>query len=151
MKKKLLIAALAMFCSAGTFAAQSGDYVFSYTAKYKLTGDNLVLNGDFNVGDGSEGWRNGAEGPMSDNWKVVTTDVGLGEGVNAIECQSASSAAADALTNSWQLGSGLYVITYSVYTAEDITCTVSEGGTNFVSFTAQGTDEGAEVRAISGA
>ena len=53
MKKKLLFAAFAMFCSVGTFAINVGDYVYSHTAKYKVTGENLVKNGCFCVTEGA--------------------------------------------------------------------------------------------------
>lgn len=152
MKKRLLFAALAMFCTVGSFAINVGDYVYSHTAKYKVTSENIVLNGDFNVGDGSEGWLNGDGGAMSAaSWKVVTTDVGLGDGINAVVSQGASTDANGTLANKWQLSSGLYVISYSVYAPEDITSSVTEGGTNYVIFFANTTGDNTVERAISGA
>jgi len=152
MKKRLLFAALAMFCTVGSFAINVGDYVYSHTAKYKVTGNNVVMNGDFNVGDGSEGWRDGEGNGMSQSWRIVSTDVGLGEGINAVECQEASTSVAGTLTNSWQLASGLYVISYKVFTSEDVTCSVTDGNTNYVSFIAKSADDqNPYERVISGA
>ena len=151
MKKRLLFAAFAMFCAAGSFAANIGDYVFTHTAKFKVTGENIVLNGDFNVGDGSEGWKDGEGKGVSQSWKVVTTEVGLGEGINAIESQGASTDAAGTLTNVWQLTSGLYVISYKVYAPEDVTCSITSGSANYVNLFANTTADNTIERAIAGA
>lgn len=152
MKKRLLFAALAMFCTVGSFAINVGDYVYSHTAKYKVTSENIVLNGDFNVGDGSEGWLNGDGSAMSAaSWKVVTTDVGLGDGINAVESQGASTDANGTLANKWQLTPGVYVISYSVYAPKDITTSIATGGANYVNFFANITGDDTVERAISGA
>ena len=148
MMKKLLFAACAVFFAASAGAVEKGDYIFSHTAKYKVTGDNLVTNGTFTVGDGSEGWTNENGEPFSASWKVVTTDVI--NGWNAIESQGASTTEGDGLANKWKLGSGLYAITYFVYTPTDITCTITDGGTNYVNFFANTTGDNTVERAISG-
>ena len=149
MMKKLLFAACAVFFAASAGAVEKGDYIFSHTAKYKVTGDNLVTNGTFTVGDGSEGWTNENGEPFSASWKVVTTDVI--NGWNAIESQGASTTEGDGLANKWKLGSGLYAITYYVYAPTDITCTITDGGTNYVNFFANTTGDNTVERAISGA
>ncbi|MCR5159907.1 MAG: hypothetical protein K6D37_12400 [Prevotella sp.] len=148
MMKKLLFAACAVFFAASAGAVEKGDYIFSHTAKYKVTGDNLVTNGTFTVGDGSEGWTNENGEPFSASWKVVTNDVI--NGWNAIESQGASTTEGDGLANKWKLGSGLYAITYYVYTPTDITCTITDGGTNYVNFFANTTGDNTIERAISG-
>lgn len=149
MMKKLLFAASAVLCAASVGAVENGDYIYSHTAKYKVTGDNVVVNGSFNVGDGSQGWTNESGEPFSATWKVVTSVGPNAE--NAIESQGASTTEGDGLANKWKLTSGLYAITYYVYAPEDLTCAISSGSTNYVNFFANSTGDNTVERAISGA
>lgn len=139
-----------MFCAVGTFAVNVGEYVYTHTAKFEVTGENRVTNGDFNVGDGSEGWKDGDGNNISESWRVVT-NVGLGDGINAIESQGASTEAAGTLANSWRLTSGLYVISYSVYAPEDLISSITAGGANYVNFFANTTGDNTVERAIASA
>ncbi|MCR5198808.1 MAG: hypothetical protein K6D55_08535 [Prevotella sp.] len=132
--KKTLLMMFALLFSAGAFAIEKGEYIFSNAAKYKVVGDNVVTNGTFSVGDGSEGWKNDLGAAMGATWKVVTSAGPNGE--NAIESQGASTTEGDALCNSWELTSGLYTISYYVYSAEDAVSTITAGSTNYVNFTA---------------
>jgi len=144
--KKTLLMMFALLCTMGTFAAEKGEYIYSHTAKYKVVGDNVVTNGNFSVGDGSEGWKNDLGSAMGANWKVVTNAGPNGE--NAIESQSASTAEGDALCNSWELTAGLYSISYYVYSAENATSSITAGSTNYVNFTA-GEPDAETPRAIA--
>jgi hypothetical protein len=148
MMKKLLFAACAVLCAASAGAIEKGDYIFSNTAKYKAVGDNIVTNGSFTVGDGSEGWTNENGEPFSAVWKVVTN--ARVEGENAIESQGASTSAGDKLSNKWQLAGGLYTVSYYVYAPSDITTSVSEGNTNYVNFFANTTGDNIVERNIAG-
>ena len=146
--KKTLLMMFALLFSAGAFAIEKGEYIFSNAAKYKVVGDNVVTNGTFSVGDGSEGWKNDLGAAMGATWKVVTSVGPNGE--NAIESQGASTTEGDALCNSWELTSGLYTISYYVYSAENTTSSISAGSTNYVNFTAAAPGEETQ-RAIAGA
>lgn len=105
MKKRLLFAAIAMVCSLGLFA--QAQYVYTADGRYKLTGDNLITNGDFS--EGNEGWTIGGE---------TTFTIQEGEGPNGEHVLSSSAATAgDALTRVWNdglEGGSLYVISFDV-------------------------------------
>ena len=110
MKKRLLlIAALAM--AVGTsFAQEIGSYVYTATQRVKITGENLVTNGDFS--QGKEGWTNAAgEDLNADVW-----DFGEGEGPggeNVLKSLNGSTADA-ALCRAWTLSTGSYVVQYDI-------------------------------------
>lgn len=149
MKKKLLFALMAVCFTMGAYATEVGSYIYTHTAKFKVVGENIVANGNFNVGDGSEGWKNDLGEAISASWKVVTNCGPNGE--NAIESQGASTAEGDMLVNKWQLAGGLYVISYYVYAAENTTCSVAAGNTNYVNLFANETGDNTITRGIAGA
>jgi len=149
MKKRLLLSVFAVIGAMSSYAYNIGDYIYSHTAKFKTMGENLVLNGGFSLGDGTEGWNNELGGALSTTWKVVTSCGPNGE--NAIESQGASTAEGDALAAKWQLDAGVYVISYQVYTVSNITSSVSSGNTNYVNFFANTTGDNTVERAIAAA
>lgn len=59
--KKLLLSVLAVLSVVSVNAFQKDDYLYTMTAKFKVTGDNVVTNGDF--ANATTGWTNqeGAE------------------------------------------------------------------------------------------
>lgn len=60
MKKRLLFSFVALLCAISSFAQhQSGDYIYTTDARYKLTGSNLLSTsvGTFTDGDGFGGWN----------------------------------------------------------------------------------------------
>lgn len=115
----------------GTSAANIGDYVYTPNAKLKVTGENLVTNGAFNQGDGTEGWKNENAGALTSNWTVVT-NVGP-NGENAMQSQGATTDEGTALCNSWELSTGIYAISYWVNSSTSST-SITAGQNNFVSF-----------------
>jgi len=60
MKKKLLLMLLAVMGMSSVYADnyQVDDYIYTRNGKYKVTGENLIENGDFS--NGKEGWTNGS-------------------------------------------------------------------------------------------
>ena len=105
MKKRLLFAAIAMVCSLGLFA--QAQYVYTADGRYKLTGDNLITNGDFS--EGNVGWTIGGETTFS----IVEGEGPKGENV----LSSSAATAGDALTRVWNEGlegGSLYVISFDV-------------------------------------
>ena len=48
--KKLLLSVLAVLGVASVNAYEVNDFLYTNTAKFKVIGENLVTNGNFNVG-----------------------------------------------------------------------------------------------------
>ena len=127
-----------------------GDYIYSPTAKYKITGENLVVNGTFNQGDGLEGWTNEAGEAVDGTIWGVKTGEGP-DGANAISSQSASADEGKTLCNVWQLQPGFYTISYWVKSPSVLTSSVTEGGTNYVNFFINDTGDNTITTAVAGA
>ena len=131
MKKRLLmIAALAM--AVGTsFAQEIGSYAYTATQRVKITGENLVTNGDFS--QGKEGWTNAAgEELNADVW-----DYGEGEGPGGENVlKSLNSGTADAaLCRAWALPTGSYVVQYDISGGEATDATgIVNGNTRCADF-----------------
>lgn len=112
MKKSLLIAAFAMLGVASSFAFEVGDYATNSTQRFKITGENLVVNGNF--ASGLDGWYSidKETAPSADVWSIEE-----GAGPNGEKVVSSIAATADMpLCNSWELEGGTYVVSYQVKT-----------------------------------
>ena len=110
MKKRLLFAAMAMVCALGTFAYEIGDYAYTATQRVKITGENLVTNGNF--AEGTNGWIDGAgEALNAEVWSFVEGEGPNGE--NVLQSMSASTADA-ALCQKWDLEPGSYIVMYDI-------------------------------------
>jgi hypothetical protein len=107
MRKKLLLAALAMVCTTGAFAYEVGDYILAPANRYKVVGANLSTNGNF--ASQQDGWTEDTE--------VWTISENAGpNGENAVKSEKAD-AENSPLTQSWDVAaSGLYVVSYYVNT-----------------------------------
>ena len=113
MKKRLLfVAALALTVVSGAFAQAQGDYVYTDTQRLKITGDNLVTNGDFS--NAKEGWKSQTgEEPSAEVWDFAS-GAGMGPGgVNAV-VSVANGVADAALCRAWTLDAGTYVVSYDI-------------------------------------
>jgi hypothetical protein len=130
MKKRLLlIAALAM--AVGTsFAQEIGSYVYTATQRVKITGENLVTNGDFS--QGKEGWTNAAgEELNADVW-----DFGEGEGPggeNVLKSLNGSTADA-ALCRAWTLSTSTYIVMYDIIGTTNTVTGIVNGNSSCASF-----------------
>lgn len=125
-----MIAALAM--AVGTsFAQEIGSYAYTATQRVKITGENLVTNGDFS--QGKEGWTNAAgEELNADVW-----DYGEGEGPGGENVlKSLNSGTADAaLCRAWALPTGSYVVQYDISGGEATDATgIVNGNTRCADF-----------------
>ena len=91
MRKKLLLAVIAMASTVGSFAYNVGDYIFTASQRLKVTGDNIVANGDFS--DGTTGWYDAEKGtPSAETWSV---EPGMGpNGESVIKSLGATEGAA---------------------------------------------------------
>ena len=52
--KKLLMTVCAVLFASSTFALGVGDYAYNYLQRLKITGDNIVTNGNF--ANSRDGW-----------------------------------------------------------------------------------------------
>ena len=109
MRKKLLLTALAVVSAMGSFAYEVNEYIFTATQRLKVTGENIVANGDF--ADGVTGWYDAEKAaPAAETWSV---EPGMGpNGESVIKSLGATEGAA--LCNEWQPGAGTYVISFQV-------------------------------------
>ena len=105
MMKRLLSMAVAAVFAVGAYAQ---DYVYTSTQKLKITGDNIVTNGNF--AEGTTGWVAADGGDV--NATIWTLEQGVGPaGENALKSNSNEAADANALCQRWAELSGTYVIT----------------------------------------
>ena len=151
MKKRLLLQLLAVGFAMSSFAAyNAGDYIYSSTAKYRIDGENLVTNGDFTVGDGTEGWTNDlGEAIDGATWGIETAAGPNGE--NAIKSLGASADEGKSLHNVWQLQPGFYTVSYWVKAPAVASSTITEGSTNYVNFFLNETGDNTITTAVAAA
>ena len=124
MKKRLLSVAFALLATAASFAYQVGEYAYNSTQRFKITGENIVQNGDF--ANGLTGWY-GAEAGADPSVEIWDAALGQGAGPNGENAIVSLGASADApLCNSWALSAGTYVVSFDFYapTAGNISNTV---------------------------
>ncbi len=142
---------LAVGFAMSSFAAYNvGDYIYSSTAKYRIDGENLVTNGDFTVGDGTEGWTNDlGEAIDGATWGIETAAGPNGE--NAIKSLGASAEEGKMLHNVWQLQPGFYTVSYWVKSTEVAASSVADGGTNYVNFFLNDTGDNTITTAVAAA
>mgnify|MGYP002624527913 CR=1 FL=1 len=140
---------LAVVCSLGAYAAYNvGDYIYSPTAKYKITGENLVTNGTFDVGDGFAGWTNESGSEVDGAVWAVSTGLGP-NGENVIVSLQASADSLSTLRNSWTLNPGFYTISYWVKSPSALSSSVTEGNTNYVNLFLNDTDDNTITTAVA--
>ena len=102
---------LAVVCVMGTYAANVGDYLFTATAKYKVSGTNSFVNGVFASGFGTE-WTNGKGGEPGELWGIETAKGPNGENVVSSKGAANAEGVADTLAYVMPLGTGVYTISY---------------------------------------
>ncbi len=139
---------LAVAGAVGTYAA---DYVYTATAKYKLTGENLISNGNFTTTDG---WTNeDGEALSSVVWQL---DAEKPEGLTGNSMMSLTatgdpdnSEAKVKLCAVWQVETaGLYVYSYWIKAAEgSLTAGITADAANSLMFykNSTGANEGTQV------
>ena len=149
MKKRLLLQLLAVGFAVSSYADYNvGDFIYSPTAKYKISGENLVTNGAFNVGDGTEGWTNEL-GDVIDGatWGVEAAAGPNGE--NVIKSLGATADEGKTLHNVWQLQPGFYTVSYWVKSPEVASSSITEGSTNYVNFFLNDTGDNTITTAVA--
>ena len=111
MKKRLLMQLLAVVCVVGTYAANVGDYLYTATAKFKVSGANAFANGAFATGFGTE-WTDGKDGEPGALWGVETGKGPNGENVVISKGAASAEGTADTLAYVLPLETGVYTISY---------------------------------------
>ncbi|MBQ8936882.1 MAG: hypothetical protein IJ570_01225 [Prevotella sp.] len=134
--KKILLSMLLAGLTCGAQATEMGEYLYSPTAKYKVTGANVISNGCFNVGDGFEGWTTTDGNALSgDAWGVMTKQgpqeenvlMALGVPENGNEVYS--------VANQWgDLAAGFYTLSYWVKAESATTSGTDVNGSNYINF-----------------
>lgn len=131
MKKKLLLILLAVVGMSSAYADnyQDGDYIYTRNGKYKVTGENLIENGDFS--NGGEGWTTGSGTELNVGTEATDTFLlrstgGPNDGPYIFgQLGSAGNSTAVSKTNGLNWGNsihkavkvldpGTYVVTYKV-------------------------------------
>ena len=105
------------------------DFVYSHTAKYRLTGENLVANGDFS----SEfaGWTNELGGTVSSDFWSPEPAMGP-QGENAAMSLDGGEADGNALVGIWDVDPGFYVIAYQVRAESSLNTVTTVGAANYL-------------------
>lgn len=129
MKKRLLLQLLTVVCALSAYAYNNGDYVYTATQKLKITGENIVLNGDF--ADGLAGWYDLEKGiPSAETW---SKEQGLGPNGEMVIMSNGASLEG-AICNNWELAAGTYVVMFDIKGESIGTTSVTPGANNYVDF-----------------
>lgn len=98
--------AFALLTVATSFAYEIGDYAYNTTQRFKITGENLVANGNF--ANQKDGWY-GADPETAPNAEVWDLVQGAGPNGETV-LQAISVADGQPLCNKWTLSDGGYYI-----------------------------------------
>ena len=128
MKKRLLLAAFALVGTLSSYAYEVGEYVYTSTQKFKITGENAVTNGDFS--EGLVGWSGSDEGAVStDAW---TIDAGAGpNGENVLKSLGATAGVAVCQVAK-NLAPGSYLASLQIKGADNRTAVGTTIAANYV-------------------
>lgn len=130
MKKRLLtLAAFVLTMVGSAFALNVGEYAYTDTLRLKITGENLVQNGNF--ANSRDGWTDAEGNPVSTEvWDFVE---GVGpNGENVLQSMAATAGAA--LCNKWDLQPGTYVVKFDVKGETTNAFRCSSVGGNYAGF-----------------
>lgn len=132
MNKRLLISFAAIMGVMTSFAYNVGDYVYTHDAKFKVTGDNLITNGNF--ASNYDGWKDYSDGALSpDYWSIETGATEDGKG-NVIQSADGS---ADLTGNymyqavPFETGK-TYIVTFKMKGVDPTTSSITPKTSNYV-------------------
>ena len=148
MKRNLLTMALAMVFGVGAYAFETGQYIYTKDAKLKVTdATNKITNDNYAQADG---WISEKGGALAANW-LVTTATKDDAQVTVLQSENATNDEGSHLTNAWVLPTGIYALSYWVYSPSAVTTSITAGGNNFVSFyvSADGTTVARQINATT--
>lgn len=134
MNKRFLLQVLGLLCAVSSFALNYGDYVYTPTARFKVTGDNIIANGSFenqDVTSAGFGWyANASQGNVgTDYWSI---EPGAGPNGETV-LQSVST---DENATLWQSvpydATKSYIITFKIKGPESTMSSVQSGQLDFI-------------------
>lgn len=130
MKKMFLFALFTSLCVLNAMAAQQvGDYVYTDDARFKVTGENSIVNGDFS--QGSKGWTTDTGSALSTDTFAVVND-----GPDGTYCLQVLHRSKELLGGtikmSWALEAGqTYVFSYKVKSIATDATAIAQGDANY--------------------
>ncbi len=126
MKRLLFLLALAASIGGSALAFETGDYLYTPVAKFKVTGGNLIANGNFS--NLTEGWTNLEGGDVNMvKWSIET---GVKDGANAIKSLNIDGST---LARSIQLSpQKIYSISYDIKCPSAYTTSTKAGNTSYI-------------------
>ena len=130
MKKRLLLQLLVLVCAVGAYATEVGGYIYSTAAKYKATGANIFVNGDFK--SNYDGWTNEKNEAPSAVWELTPNAGPNGETV--IKSTKLSSDSGDSLVYVVPIQPGFYVFSYWVKADAAIQSSTANAAQNYLNF-----------------
>lgn len=140
--------ALAMVFGVGAYAFEANDIIWTKDAKLKVTdATNKITNGNYAQTDG---WISEKGGALDANWRVTTATKDDAQ-VTVLQSENATNAEGSHLTNAWELPTGIYALSYWIYSPSAVTTSITDGGNNVVSFyvSADGTTVDRQINATT--
>lgn len=131
MKKRLLLMLVAVFAITGVYALNQGDYVYTKNGRFKITGANLVTNGDFS--SGLTGWTNeNGKALNTDTFSVEPTAGPTGGPCLKVLLNGGAGSGGSIMTSVLRESPYYYIVTYKAKSASGLVATsASTGGSNF--------------------
>ena len=121
---------LVLVCAVSAYATEVGGYVYSADAKYKATGANIFVNGDFK--SSYDGWTNEKNEAPSAVWELTPNAGPNGETV--IKSTKLSNESGDSLVYVVPIQPGFYVFSYWVKAESAIQSSSMNAAQNYLNF-----------------
>lgn len=132
MNKRLLISFAAIMGAMTSFAYNVGDYVYTHDAKFKVVGENLIVNGNF--ASNYDGWKDYANGTLSpDYWSIETGAAEDGKGNVIQSANGGADLTGNYMYQAVPFESGkTYVVTFKMKGVEPGTSSITQKTSNYV-------------------
>ena len=132
MNKRLLISFAAIMGAMTSFAYNVGDYVYTHDAKFKVVGENLIVNGNF--ASNYDGWKDYAGGALSpDYWSIETGAAEDGKGNVIQSANGGADLTGNYMYQAVPFESGkTYVVTFKMKGVEPGTSSITQKTSNYV-------------------
>lgn len=132
MNKRLLISFAAIMGAMTSFAYNVGDYVYTHDAKFKVVGENLIVNGNF--ASNYYGWKDYADEALSpDYWSIETGAAEDGKGNVIQSAHGGADLTGNYMYQKVPFESGkTYVVTFKMKGVEPGTTSITQKTSNYV-------------------
>ena len=134
MNKRILHTLVLLFCVLGTYAYNIGDYVITDNARFKVTGENILVNGDLSVNNVSSaefGWTSTDGSFLSPEYWTLEPAAGP-DGQNALQSQTGAVAEAQLFQAVAIEADRAYVISFKIKGSEKTTSSNKAGTQNMI-------------------